>query len=204
MYTGSSAIKSRAKVNFDTKFSDQLEALRTGWRRSTDCQFICGLPGKEYELWTNVSLRMTVLDAIREAKIISAFTEISQLALGKHIYKAIPNALVRALENLDFTASEIIQNAERAETEFATAGIESNHILVVGVKALNDPMQLFDCVIGAAATDSSIAFLSDIHRVDLDQRAATLTSQTPFGLSHIQDCHIFEASEIFGQAARRY
>lgn len=204
MYKSTSIPKRKSTFTLDTKFNDDIEAVRNAWKRSTDSQFICGLPGKEYEVWTNVSLRMGVLDLLREGRGMHGSSDSSQLALGKHIYKALPWAVARAICSLDWTPAEILQNAERAELEFATAGIESCHILAVGAEVLASPIKLFDCVMGSAATESSVAFLSDIHKNDLSQRQLVLTHQTPYGLTNLQDGQILESMEVFGRTPKTY
>ena len=194
-----SAVTSQRQNQFRPCFSDQLEVFRSIWKRSVDAQFICGLPGKEYELWTHVSLRVAVLDGIREGRLKTASSsEVGHLALGKNIYKALPLGILRALSILDFTDEELRLNAERAESEFASLGAESGHILVLSSRHLNNPIKLFDCVIGSAATDVSVAFLSEVHQVDLSHRMSRLTMQTAFGFTNIQDGQLFEIDELYG------
>lgn len=204
MLAHSGQSKRQGSVSLESGFSDEVEALRTAWRRSTDSQFICGLPGKEYELWSNVSLRMGVMDALRVGRQGPVLALDAPLMLGRQIYKALPIAVAESFFGVGLSAADILLNAERAETEFATAGIEGSHVVVVSSNALRSPMFLFDCIIGAAATDASIAFLSDIHRAALDLRSGSMTVQTAYGMSNLGDCQIYEAAEIFGHTIKHY
>ena len=189
----------------ETAFSEQLTKFCAQWKRSTETSFICGLPGKEYEVWTNVSLRMTVLDAVREGRLsLSQPADSVSLALARNIYRNLPTMLGRALAAAEFDQLDIHRTAERSEAEFRAAGIDGSHTIALSSKILFDGPALIDCVLGAAATDANAMFLSDIHRVDFEQRCKAWSIQTPVGFSAISDSKIVQSCDLFNIARRHY
>lgn len=189
----------------ESAFSEQLTKFCAQWKRSTETSFICGLPGKEYEVWTNVSLRMTVLDAVREGRLsLSQPADSISLALARNIYRSLPTMLGRALAAAEFDQLDIHRTAERSENEFRSAGVDFSHTIAVSSKILFDGPALVDCVLGAAATDANVMFLSDIHRVDFDQRCKSWSVQTPLGFSAISDSKIVQSCDLFDIARRHY